>query len=133
MCSRTSGRLFLILIWSTNGCVVLITKFLKILNSYDISKAKIEFIEREIQMEKGFQIIDNKRVEFKLEMMRKSLKMDEEQFLDKIYDWAEEFNFRIKGDTLIINRETINDFIDALDGHFKMWEKMEKVKIDKLS
>lgn len=38
-------------------------KFWKILNSYDISKAKIEFMEEEIQMEKGFQIINGNRVD----------------------------------------------------------------------
>ncbi|MHA1986975.1 MAG: hypothetical protein ACW98D_10080, partial [Promethearchaeota archaeon] len=37
-------------------------KFWKILNSYDVSKAKIKFAEKEIQMEKGFQIIDDKQV-----------------------------------------------------------------------
>lgn len=54
------------------------------MNLYDISNAKIEFIEREIQMEKGFQIIDDKRVDqrWKIEKnTRTNLFMDKTNYL----------------------------------------------------
>ncbi|MFW9875058.1 MAG: hypothetical protein ACFFG0_18290 [Candidatus Thorarchaeota archaeon] len=59
-------------------------KFWKILNSYDISKAKIEFTEKEIQMEKGFQIIDDKQVNKRWEIeknTRTNLFMDKTNYL----------------------------------------------------
>lgn len=59
-------------------------KFWKILNSYDISKAKIEFVEEEIQMEKGFQIIDDRQVNkrWKIEKnARTNLFMDKTNYL----------------------------------------------------
>ena len=65
-------------------------------------------------------------------MMRESLNLDKKTFLDKIYDWAEEFGFRIDGDFLKINQDTVSDFIDALDKQFSSWEKMEKEKTDKI-
>ncbi|TFF88657.1 MAG: hypothetical protein EU549_02615 [Promethearchaeota archaeon] len=61
----------------------------------------------------------------KLDMMRKSLKISEDEFLDKIYDWAERYDFRIDGEYLIINKETISDFIDSLDSQFDEWNKKE--------
>ncbi len=70
--------------------------------------------------------------EIKLDMMRKSLDLDEKTFLDNIYDWAEEFSFRIKGDLLIINQATVDDFINALDGQFSEWERSEKTGLGKL-
>ncbi len=70
--------------------------------------------------------------EIKLEMMRKTLKMDEDEFLDNIYDWASEFNFKIKGDLLIINQDTVEDFINALDNQFSEWERSEKTGSGKI-
>ena len=60
-----------------------------------------------------------------IEMMQKSLRMDDELFLDKIYDWAAEFNFRIDKDVLVINQETVSDFLNALDKQFETWNHLE--------
>lgn len=68
----------------------------------------------------------------RLDMMRKSLEMDEKTFLDKIYDWAAEFGFTIDGDYLIINKNTVSDFIAALDQQFASWETKELDKTEKI-
>ncbi len=68
----------------------------------------------------------------KLEMMRKTLKLDEDMFNYKIFDWASEFNFRIRGDEVVFNQDTINDFIEALDSQFKAWGDREKGKTCKI-
>ena len=76
---------------------------------------------------------DVKRQKTKLDMMRKSLNLEEDLFLDKIYDWAKKYSFSIDGDYLTINRETMNDFIISLDKQFSTGEIHEETgegKID---
>ena len=60
-----------------------------------------------------------------IDMMRESLKMKKGEFLDKLYIWAEKFNFRIDGNTLVINKDTVSDFLEALDQQFDTWENQE--------
>jgi len=67
-----------------------------------------------------------------MDMMRNALKMNKKSFDEKIFDWADEYGFRISGDEIIINQETIDDFISALEQQFEKWGDMEKGKIDKV-
>ena len=64
----------------------------------------------------------------KLEMIRNALEMDQKSFDGEIFDWADEFGFTIDGDFIIINKDGVSDFINALDKKFLEWEK-EKDKI----
>ncbi|TFG23750.1 MAG: hypothetical protein EU529_06445 [Promethearchaeota archaeon] len=50
-----------------------------------------------------------------LDMMRTALKMDKEVFSEKIFEWADKFDFRIDADMLIVNEEKVGEFIDALE------------------
>jgi len=50
----------------------------------------------------------------RLDMMQKTLGLTEEDFLNNIYNWAEEFNFKLDGDYLIINKEIIDSFLEFL-------------------
>ena len=52
--------------------------------------------------------------------------MQEEAFSEKIFEWAEEFNFTIDGDYLVVNKETIDDFMSALDAQFESWKIKEE-------
>ena len=61
----------------------------------------------------------------RMEQMRKILKMNEDTFNDNIIEWAVEFGFRIDGDYININFNTIDDFIGRLDNQFKIWEHQE--------
>jgi len=58
-----------------------------------------------------------------LDRMQNVLDMDKKTFDNKIFEWAEEFGFTIDGDNLIINVNTVSDFIEALDKQFASWEK----------
>jgi len=51
----------------------------------------------------------------KLETMQKMLGLTEEDFLNNVYNWAEQFNFRIDGDLLVINPDTVDEFITMLN------------------
>jgi len=55
---------------------------------------------------------------FKLDMLREILNMDSHTFNYKIIDWAEEFGFTIDGDYLIIKKDMVSDFLDALEKQF---------------
>jgi len=61
-----------------------------------------------------------------LKQIKVALKMDTHTFNNKIIDWADEFSFTIDGDYLIVNKDTVSDFIDALDKQFAKWEKGKK-------
>ncbi len=58
--------------------------------------------------------------------------MDVDTFNDIIFDWAEKFGFTIDGDYVVINKDSVSDFIDSLDKQFIKWEKIEKDKISKV-
>ena len=68
----------------------------------------------------------------RFDMMRDALDMDTKEFNTKIFDWAEEFNLLIDGDYIVINNNTIDDFINALDIQYKAWESKEQSKNGKI-
>ena len=57
----------------------------------------------------------------KLDFMQEALGMSDYVFKNLINDWAEKYGFEIEGDYIIINKETINEFMDDLDEAFKGW------------
>jgi len=61
-----------------------------------------------------------------LDRMQNVLDMDKKTFDNKIFKWARDFNFIIDGDNLVINKDTVSDFIDALDKQFASWEKRKE-------
>jgi len=61
----------------------------------------------------------------KLDMMRKALKLDEEIFIEKIFEWAEKFDFRIDADMLIINKEKMGDFYNALEEEVTVYREQK--------
>jgi len=67
----------------------------------------------------------------KLEMMREALDIDERLFSEKIFEWAEKFNFVIDGDYLIVKSGNISAFVKnlLLDQEF-LKEKKKKKKTD---
>ncbi|MHA1301620.1 MAG: hypothetical protein ACTSO9_19540, partial [Candidatus Helarchaeota archaeon] len=56
--------------------------------------------------------------ELTFDTMRKTLGMDEGTFLSNIFYWAEEFNFQIEEDVVIINEDSVGDFINMLETKF---------------
>jgi hypothetical protein len=51
----------------------------------------------------------------KLKMMRTALELEKESFNDKIFEWAKKFEFKIDGDYMITNKETISAFLNHLE------------------
>ena len=68
----------------------------------------------------------------KLDMMQRVLKLNQEVFEEKIFDWASQFDFTIDDDFLVVNKERIDDFIEALDKQFEIWDKKERGRIEKI-
>lgn len=90
-----------------------IRKELDIIEKDTISKLK-ELIEKSPRVD--------------LKQIKVALKMDAHTFNNKIIDWADKFGFTIDGDYLIVNKDTVSDFIDALDKQFAKWEKGKKIE-----
>ena len=61
----------------------------------------------------------------KIDTIKEKIDVDEKVFYSKLVDWVSEFNFKVDGEYLLLNEETVSDFIDALDGQFQEWEKLE--------
>ena len=90
---------------------------------------KINIQERD-SIEK-FKKILNVSNRFRLDMLTDILNMSKKNLNNKLKKWSAEFGFKIEGNYLVIDKETVSDFIDALDKHYKSWEKMEKGKMKK--
>ena len=60
-----------------------------------------------------------------LDRMQDVLEMEKKAFNKRIFDLAKQYGFTIDGDYLIVNKETVSDFVDSLEKKFKEWEKIE--------
>ena len=67
------------------------------------------------------------------EQMRGILKMSAEDFNDRILDWAEEFGFKIDGDSVNFAGADMDAFIQSLDDEFATWGKSEQTGSGKIS
>lgn len=54
-----------------------------------------------------------------LDRMQDVLGMERKNFNKEIFKWAEIFNFIIDGDYLIVNKETVSNFINYLDAKLR--------------
>ena len=64
--------------------------------------------------------------ELSVERMAKSLDMEVETLWDKLFDWASEFGFKIKGETVVFSGGNVDGFIGALDKQFTEWADAEE-------
>ena len=64
----------------------------------------------------------------RLDVMREGLNLDSKAFNTKLFDWANEFGFKIDGDYIVVEDADIEGFISSLDKQFDMWENKEKGK-----
>ncbi len=56
----------------------------------------------------------------KLDTMRLALDMDEKEFFEKIFRWAKKFNFIVDGDEVVVDHDSIPQFMDNLATGFKI-------------
>lgn len=92
----------------------------------ELEKIKKKELDRE-KIEKIQQIV---RVSesVKLDMMKNTLGLSEYVFNNLVFDWAEKFGFKIKGDEIIIDHEKIDEFIEYLEEQFEAWERGDKIR-----
>jgi len=109
------------LIASTMGLIYFFLKRAEI----QVTKPKLDSLEK-------LRDILNVSNKIKLKRVQNVLNLDDKSFDGKIIEWAKEFGFRIDGEYLLVNKESISEFIEALDEKFIEWEEIEKDKIDKL-
>ncbi|MFW9988976.1 MAG: hypothetical protein ACFFC3_09995 [Candidatus Odinarchaeota archaeon] len=88
--------------------------------------------EREKKILEKFKEMISVSSKINLEMMRSALQMNKDEFNSKIFGWAKEYDFTIDNDVLIINQETVSEFIDELNKKFEVWGKMEVEKYEKI-
>ncbi|MFX0046749.1 MAG: hypothetical protein ACFE8G_01140 [Candidatus Hermodarchaeota archaeon] len=56
-----------------------------------------------------------------LDLMREVLGMDENTFQERIIAYTQKYDMRIEGNNLIINKDTLDDFLNSLDEKYKEW------------
>nr|MDO8114989.1 hypothetical protein [Candidatus Sigynarchaeota archaeon] len=61
----------------------------------------------------------SKRV--RIDLVREYVKMDEERFIEKLVEWAAEFEFKIDGDYIITDGSNVDEFIGSIDAMFARW------------
>ena len=84
--------------------------------------------ERLGQLKKTLQV----STKMKLDRLQDILQMSNQEFNNKIVDWAHEFGFTIEGDYLIVNQSTVTDFLESLDDQFLEWGEGARNKESKI-
>ena len=54
-------------------------------------------------------------------MIKDSLNLENDAFLENIWEWAVQFKFIVDGDSIIVENADIEGFIEALDKNFESW------------
>lgn len=67
-----------------------------------------------------------------LDLMRKILKMDVPDFNEKIIQYSAKYGMRVENNNLIINKDTLDEFLDSLDKQFEEWEISGQEKNSKI-
>ncbi len=72
----------------------------------------------------------SKRV--RIDMLREYVQMDKDQFLEKLVEWAAEYNFTIDGDFIITASDDAEKLVQNIDAMFDEWEAASEVKGSKM-
>lgn len=99
-------------------------------NKLEKEKKKLySIIEKEYSIEidqdtlENLKMLMNESNRIEINKIRKTIDIEKKLFYKKIFDWADAFAFTIDGDFLIINTNTISDFINYLGST----QKLEKI------
>jgi len=79
------------------------------------------------KIERIFAIADKVR----LDMLQEILNLGDEAFNDRVVKIAQDFGVEIDDKYIIINRDTLDDFMVSLDTSFKEWESLVEKKVKK--
>ncbi|KKN11063.1 hypothetical protein LCGC14_1030220 [marine sediment metagenome] len=91
-------------------------------------KNREELMEHESDILQKIKLMLEVSKRISLDRMQDVLEMEKKPFNKRIFELAKQFGFIIDGDYLIVNRDTVSDFIDSLERTFKEWEETEKDK-----
>ena len=84
-----------------------------------------ESVENESSIAEKIKTMLEVSTRISLDRMQDVLEMEKKRFNKRIFDLAKQYGFTIDGDYLIVNKETVSDFVDSLEKKFKEWEKLE--------
>jgi len=84
-----------------------------------------ELVENESSIAEKIKTMLEVSKRISLDRMQDVLEMEKKTFNKRIFDLAKQYGFTIDGDYLIVNKETVSDFVDSLEKMFKEWEKIE--------
>ena len=107
----------------------------------DILRAKKEKFQADLNREK--EIANTERMNklrkimkvsdsIKIPILANLLEMTEENVWDYVYDWADQFDFRIKEDLIVFGQGDMTAFLKELDKAFSTWGDKEKNKDGKM-
>ena len=102
--------------------------------SSDIDNAEHEEKRRREELERLDKLRKIIKVSNSLEISRiaKTLEMDEEMLWKHIFDWAEQFGFRIEENKVIFGQGDTGAFIDELQRQFESWDEKTQRKDGKI-
>lgn len=92
--------------------------------SYKESLKQVKSLIKEVQQEERVKLEKDKLEKLKqmflvsdkinFDILMRVLKMDQDSFEEKIFQWVKRYNFKIDKDVLVINQETVNEFINDI-------------------
>ena len=68
----------------------------------------------------------------RLDMLRDLLEMDQNTFDNKLISYMKTFGTTVEGNYIIVNKDTLQDLLTALDENRGEWDKMEIFKVKKI-
>jgi len=98
-----------------------LNRLIQLLNELQLIQEQIEEKELRSTVEKTKKIRENITKllkvsnKIKLNMMRDILQLDKDTFNNMILEWAVKYNFTIDGDYVLINKDTLPNFIEELN------------------
>lgn len=95
------------------------------------SKKRVPKLLAQVDLDKLKQML-RVSTKIRLDMMQDILGLSKKLFNEQIFRWANEFDFTIDGDYIVINKETVLEFINSLDQLYEEWKKVEEMGSGKI-
>jgi len=90
-----------------------------------IEMERKDLVENESSIAEKIKTMLEVSTRISLDRMQDVLELEKKTFNKRIFDLAKQYGFTIDGDYLIVNKETVSDFVDSLEKKFKEWEEIE--------
>jgi len=77
----------------------------------------------------NFKSLIGRRSKISIKELQRNFRGKKDYFYDSLLEWIRQFQFTIEGDMIILNKDTVEDFIKTLDSKYREWDMIEKKKI----